>query len=317
MSLFKRFSKQNELPDAQVPSQPSPKVKRQAGSSRPQNEVPGTAAINNRPTSSPVSRPRSNTDPETCLEVFKSHWSHVKSIVNGQHSPAKPNNVKQQLEDAEAVMRYLDQMNLLLVEESSNDGSQGPILEFLLMEDVLNQVLSWSFACHASSPDLFQRMKLYYLKTYELLISQAKQPLLLHKPIIRPLFILLASCSQDNQVKLSIAIETRLILILHQLCVCVTQNKQILELLFDATADHGSSGFLMFSLLIPYTHREGAIGQQARDALLLIMALSYSHEDIGIYIADNSHFCPVSVLDKLYAQFPLPSASSDLIFSLF
>jgi hypothetical protein len=46
-------------------------------------------------------------------------------------------------------------------------------------------------------------------------------------------------------------------------------------------------------------HLELVSSNTARDALLLIMALSYSHEDIGLYIAENSHFCPVSAFYKL------------------
>ena len=80
---------------------------------------------------------------------------------------------------------------------------------------------------------------------------------------------------------------------MHALCVCVTQNTQILELLFNAGAEHGPAKFLVFSLLIPYVHREGVIGQQARDALLLIMALSNTRQSIGVYIAEHSDFCPV------------------------
>ena len=90
-------------------------------------------------------------------------------------------------------------------------------------------------------------------------------------------------------------IEKQVILLLHQLCVCVTQDSRLLELLYNASSDHGPAKFLMFSLLIPYVHREGSIGQQARDALLLIMALSSKHDHIGKYIADNSDFCPVSM----------------------
>lgn len=58
--------------------------------------------------------------------------------------------------------------------------------------------------------------------------------------------------------------------------------------------DHGPARFLIFSLLIPYIHREGPVGQKARDALLLIMTLSARHPHIGHYIANNSDFCPVS-----------------------
>ena len=51
---------------------------------------------------------------------------------------------------------------------------------------------------------------------------------------------------------------------------------------------------MIFSLLLPFIHREGGIGQQAKDALLLCMSLSSSHLAVGEYIARHSNFCPVS-----------------------
>ena len=46
-------------------------------------------------------------------------------------------------------------------------------------------------------------------------------------------------------------------------------------------------------------HCEGSyldlfLGQQARDALLLIMQLSHRNESIAKYIVENTNFCPVS-----------------------
>jgi len=70
----------------------------------------------------------------------------------------------------------------------------------------------------------------------------------------------------------------------------------VLEMLFRAApAQQGSTNLLIFSLLVPFIHRDGAIGQQARDALLLVMATSASNEAVARYIAENSYFCPVSV----------------------
>jgi len=64
--------------------------------------------------------------------------------------------------------------------------------------------------------------------------------------------------------------------------------------------------FLIFSLLLPFVHREGDLGQQARDALLLCMALSNTNPKVGQYIADTSNFCPVSsyliILSKLLTR---------------
>lgn len=81
----------------------------------------------------------------------------------------------------------------------------------------------------------------------------------------------------------------------HQVCVTMARQPVVLEMLFRAApAQQGSTNLLIFSLLVPFIHRDGAIGQQARDALLLVMAASASHEAVARYIAENSYFCPVS-----------------------
>lgn len=46
-------------------------------------------------------------------------------------------------------------------------------------------------------------------------------------------------------------------------------------------------------MLIPHVHREGGVGQQARDAMLLCMSLSKKNDEVGVYIADHSNICPV------------------------
>lgn len=82
---------------------------------------------------------------------------------------------------------------------------------------------------------------------------------------------------------------------LHQICVSMARQPVVLEKLFQAApAEQCSTNFLIFSLLVPFIHREGAIGQQARDSLLLVMAASASHDALARYITENSYFCPVS-----------------------
>lgn len=77
----------------------------------------------------------------------------------------------------------------------------------------------------------------------------------------------------------------------------------VLEMLFRAApAQQGSTNLLIFSLLVPFIHRDGAIGQQARDALLLVMAASASNEAVAHYIAENSYFCPVSVDTRVFSR---------------
>ena len=237
----------------------------------------------------PDARPRSGTDPETCLEVFKTHWNQACGIINKRttgNTSSMLNIRRSAQEEVEAVMHYVDQMALLLASEEEQDGGQGPILQYLLMEDLLEYLLNWML-----EPGQYaDRLKQHQLQMYEMLLDQSNQSLLVHKPVIRPLLKLLSACRDHPNPD----IERNLILVLHQLSVCLTHNTQILELLFNAGTDHGPARFLMFSILIPYVHREGHIGDQARNALLLIMSLSLIHDHIGQYIAEHSDFCPVS-----------------------
>lgn len=66
----------------------------------------------------------------------------------------------------------------------------GAILEFVVLEGVMERLFLWSLRRQFT-----EDMKVEQLRMYQMLLSQAKQPLLHHKPILRPLMMLLASCT--------------------------------------------------------------------------------------------------------------------------
>ncbi|KTF85533.1 hypothetical protein cypCar_00030835 [Cyprinus carpio] len=201
-------------------------------------------------------------------------------------------------DEASAVQNYVEHMLFLLMEEEcGQNGAMGPILEFVVMENVLERLFIWSLR-----REFTDDMKLEQLKMYEMLIGQAKQPLLHHKPVLKPLMMLLSSCSGSPSGPSSSAVETELVLLLNQLCCVLAKDPSVLELFFHTSEDQGAANFLIFSLLIPFIHREGSVGQQARDALLLIMALSAENQVVAKHIAENTYFCPVahpSIRDQL------------------
>ncbi|KAG0428430.1 hypothetical protein HPB47_024590, partial [Ixodes persulcatus] len=211
-------------------------------------------------------------------------------------------------DDITGVLNHLDQMVNFLVEEA-RDGpnppqggmcpsSAGPILDYMLMEGVLDRLFQWSLY----TGEFLNNLKLEQLRIYEVLVSHSNHELLLQQPFLRPLLHLLASCADCAPLE----VEKRLVVLLNTLCVCLSQHPQLLEVFFSASSDQGPARFLIFSLLIPFVHREGAIGQQARDALLLCMALSRRNQGIGRYIAEHSNFCPVLAtgLSGLYSVLP-------------
>ncbi|XP_063415615.1 FHF complex subunit HOOK-interacting protein 1A-like isoform X2 [Mytilus trossulus] len=254
-------------------------------------------------------RPRSETDPHTCLEVFKNHWSQAVGIINKGQIQDKG---QQAIDEVDTVFQNFEQMLTLLENEEGLDdngqGMPGPILHYLLENQIFEKVSVW---CQ-SQTEQTDKIILEQLRLYEQLISQSHQILLIHKAVIQPLLRLLSFCEETQN---SAEIEVRLVLVLHQICVCISQQTLILESFFNTNANHGPARFLIFSLLIPFIHRERRIGQQARDALLLIMSLSSKHPHIGQYIAEHSDFCPVLAtgLSGLYSSLPrkLPNTSED------
>uniref|UniRef100_A0A8K9X1C3 FHF complex subunit HOOK interacting protein 1A n=1 Tax=Oncorhynchus mykiss TaxID=8022 RepID=A0A8K9X1C3_ONCMY len=233
-------------------------------------------------------------DPETCMIVFKNHWAQVVKILE-KHDPLRSNTSSNM---ASAVQNYVEHILFLLMEEDAGQaGAMGPILEFVVMENVMERLFLWSLRRQFTDD-----MKLEQLKMYEMIVGQARQPLLHHKPVLRPLMMLLSSCSGTAGPE----VEAELVSLLNQLCCVLAKDQSVLELFFHTSEDQGAANFLIFSLLIPFIHREGLVGQQARDALLLIMSLSAENQRVAQHIAENTYFCPVLAtgLSGLYSSLP-------------
>ncbi|XP_071763749.1 FHF complex subunit HOOK-interacting protein 1B [Centroberyx gerrardi] len=241
-------------------------------------------------------------DPETCLMVFENHWRQVSWVLE-QREPSSSSD------DLTAVRNHTDQMLCLLAEERPAEGSEGsanmppmgPILELVVTENILECLVQWHLR-RGLDPDSQGAL----LKLFEMLIGQSQQPLLQHTAILQPLLGLLGACA-DPQLGCPSALENSLVLLLNQVCVSMARQPVVLEMFFRAApAQQGPTNLLIFSLLVPFIHRDGAIGQQARDALLLVMATSASHEAVARHIAENSYFCPVLAtgLSALYSSLP-------------
>ncbi|KAH8282859.1 hypothetical protein KR054_010381 [Drosophila jambulina] len=258
-------------------------------------------------------------DPRACYDSFCKHWQQAHEII--QHS-APPSH-----DDVLGVVSHLDYMvTLLLVElhhcnkvslpaAEASGPPAAPCLEYLLSENLLDKLYEW--AC--TTGRYANAVRLEQLKLYELLVSHSRHQLLCHEPFLRPLLKILAS-SQGEIFPPDL--EKRLVILLNQLCVVLMQNVHLLDLFFfsaqtqvqeqiqNGSVPQPKSGtttnFIIFSLLIPYVHREGSLGHQARDALLLCMALSQKNSNIGTYIAQYSSICPLLVtgLGGLYSRLP-------------
>ncbi|XP_055854584.1 FHIP family protein GJ17503 isoform X2 [Episyrphus balteatus] len=247
-------------------------------------------------------------DPRACYDSFCKHWQQAYEIIQRADNQKAPTH-----DDVLGVVSHLDYMvTLLLVElhhcnkislPSANSNPPAPCLEFLLSENLLDKLYEWGIITGRYS----NAVRLEQLKLYELLVSHSRHQLLCHEPFLRPLLKILDS-SQGEIFPPDL--EKRLVILLNQLCVVLMQNVHLLDLFFFSSEQHKqgqySTNFIIFSLLIPYVHREGSLGHQARDALLLCMALSQKNSNIGTYIAQYSSMCPLLVtgLGGLYSRLP-------------
>lgn len=241
-------------------------------------------------------QPLVTADPETCLMVFKNHWSQVLRILE-RHGPSAETV---SADDLSSVRNNTYQMVSLLAEELPQDGDgPGPILAYMASEGIMERILQWH-----RRREFTEDKKVEQLKLYEMLISQSRQPLLRYQPILRPLVTLLSTFSPGPAAPV---LENNLVLLLNQLCVSLAREPSTLELFFQGpSGSDGPANLLIFSLLVPFIHHEGVIGQQARDALLLIMAMSSENPTMAKYITENSFFCPILAtgLSALYSSLP-------------
>uniref|UniRef100_UPI00358F6C54 FHF complex subunit HOOK-interacting protein 1B isoform X2 n=1 Tax=Myxine glutinosa TaxID=7769 RepID=UPI00358F6C54 len=211
-------------------------------------------------------------------------------------------------DEVNTVRNNAEQMTWLLAREAAPlDGGLGPVLDFALSEDVLRRLLCWSRQC--PDGDASDEARLALLIQFEILACQARQPLLCHKPVLQPLLHLLSDCTQSGSPK----VESSLLVLLGQLCSAMSKNPTLLELVFHcgapplAGSNHSPPPCTpVFTLLISYIHRDGQLGQQARDAMLLVMTLSTENDLLGRRITKESDFCPVlaSGLSGLYSSLP-------------
>ncbi|KAM9445532.1 FHF complex subunit HOOK interacting protein 1Ab isoform 1-T2 [Clarias gariepinus] len=245
----------------------------------------------------------SGVDPETCMIVFKNHWAQVLRILE-KHEPTR-NSGHLRLspissDEASAVQNYVEHMLFLLTEEECGvGGAMGPILEFVLLENIMERLFVWSLR-----RDFTEEVKLEQLCMYEMLVTRARQPMLHHRPILRPFAMLLSSCGSSSS---SAPVEAELVRLLHQLCHMLARDDSALQLfLFHSGQDQGAANFLLFSLLLPFVHRDGPVGAQARDALALIVASSAHDITLADHITQNTYFCPVLAtgLSGLYSWLP-------------
>lgn len=214
------------------------------------------------------------------LRLVDVHWNNAKAII------ALDEKTVGHQERCNILVYHLNEIVSVLVDEK--DGDPGPCLQYVLDNDVFQTVYTWS----ATNKNCVKDMKREQLRLFRNLIEKARAHLLIYEQVWKPLLYLLHSCLNT----FSSDMEEHFVAVLKGLCVSVNRDIALLDLFFLDNHGHGQIAKLsVFSLLIPFVHREGNVGNWSRDAMLLCMALSSVDTRLGTYIAEETDFCPVSI----------------------
>lgn len=173
-------------------------------------------------------------DARACFESFKNHWQQAWEMMRQSQNASSIIPRATLADQISGVLNHLDQMLILLLHDLRRpDESIGPLLDLVLTEDILYRLLSWSL----QTGEFVNTLKLEQLKLYEMLITQSQHEVLVHKPVLQPLLKLLSTCNECSPVE----VEKRLVILLNQLCVSLTQNTTLLEFFFSANCNQGSA----------------------------------------------------------------------------
>ncbi|CAH8858516.1 unnamed protein product [Trichobilharzia szidati] len=252
---------------------------------------------------------RSESDlilPSGSIQEFYDHWDSCKSIINDS------NNTVLSIAKIESVFNHVGKIILLVVDEhfscksEQNTVQQGSYLEAVLHNNIFQSLLIWIEASPTlkddkslSTRDVLRRNLII---AFEQLITQSRQNVLLHRPILQPLCQLLFKLSSQLRPGYD-QIYGRL---LHSVCVLLCRNYQLLDYSRQLCKEIFNQPYMIFSLLVPLVHRNDTLGDSARDSFLLIFAISKKDDQLGQYLAYESDICPVLAtgLSGLYSSLP-------------
>ncbi|CAI6366055.1 unnamed protein product [Macrosiphum euphorbiae] len=235
-------------------------------------------------------------DLSACFDSFNKHWQQTFEIID--RFQTSKGVIKH--DDIVAVINHLNQLiKLLLLDvQSAKSTNQSQCLEYFLRNQLLGKLYSWSL-----KTDRFKNyLKLEQLKVYGVLLSELRiHQILSDDSILNPLILILNSYDGDC---LSVEIEKHLVTVLRQFCVVLSHQPSILcNVLKDNTSN---SKCVILSLLMAFIHRDGSIGEEARDALLIFVSLSRQNDTLANIITSKSNVSPVLAtgLSGLYSVLP-------------
>ena len=212
-------------------------------------------------------------------EQVEYHWNTLEEIIKSKVTDPFS------LEDFRKHLTAIQ--SLIIHEKPASTGRTGDCLEFLLSENVMENVYLFSTRQRVYGKEV----RIILLKFFTEVFTYSFQPILIHQQILRPLSRLLRASEDTKDRELSSA----LVPLLHRLCILMQENQSLLDLFFIDAKVHHQSKFLIFTQLVPHMHEVNETGNRARDALLLCLSLAAQlpGSNLSRFIAVDCNFCQV------------------------
>eukprot|EP00080_Pristionchus_pacificus_P002835 PDM62855.1 hypothetical protein PRIPAC_50070 [Pristionchus pacificus] len=200
------------------------------------------------------------SDPAEWEQGFDKCWNRAERLLDAPILRPEKEISFEQLQELMALLQRMVQF-LMMEVNAQPEPAIGPILDRFFTHQIVERVLDWA----QQAPDFLKpSCQLSLIRIYEHIVSEKS---------------LLARAQTDPQP----ASEA-----LFVICMKMAKDATLLHFFFTCTDE-----FMVFSLLIPFLYEMNDVGQLARDALLLILAVSAKQQEVAEFVADKSAFCPV------------------------
>ncbi|GMR40910.1 hypothetical protein PMAYCL1PPCAC_11105, partial [Pristionchus mayeri] len=234
------------------------------------------------------------SDPAEWEHGFDKCWDRAERLLD---APILRPEKEISFEEMQELMALLQRMTQFLMMEvnAQPEPAIGPILDRFFTHQIVERVIDWA----QQAPDFLNpSCQLSLIRIYEHIVAESHSQnhcLLVHKPILNPLLRLFSWCRKPESQLLAghrdgqpSKTDHHFVILLNQICMKMAKDATLLHFFFTCTDE-----FMVFSLLIPFLYEMNDVGQLARDALLLILAVSAKQEEVAQYVAVKSAFCPV------------------------
>ncbi|CAH8511024.1 unnamed protein product [Schistosoma turkestanicum] len=207
------------------------------------------------------------------LQELYDHWTNCKSLIN------EKDNAVLSISKIETVFYHVGKIILLVIDEHFSNTVEkdklveGSYLEALIKTNIFELLLIWIEGNPTPKDEkaigIRDILRRYLITAFDQLITQSKQSVLLHRPILQPLCQFLFKLSSQLRPSYD-QIYGRL---LHEVCILLCRNFQLLEFSKKIAHPHVCDQLLHFihsGFLIPVLG--SALHQNAMDEVIAATA---------------------------------------------